>query len=174
MVNLTIKLYELWKNRLSQDYPQEHTSIITWLMGCPDIQNPLSSSEMTQLMSYRYETLKNRYLNTSSKQGYSRLVCRLSAIIIKYPPIEKKIGDNPQYQSLILNLTQQILENMITQDPEVQKILNWIKECTPNSRLREVFVLASLEEYCCQLVHCKPRILGDLGHLLEIQTVLVA
>ncbi len=129
----------------------------------------LSSEKMTQLINYRYRILKKRYLNKSPQGGYQSLIKRLSLIILKYPPIERKIRHSANHQQFILRLTGQVLEYMLNHEPEVQKTLDWIGQCTHNPDLRAAFVLASLEEYCCQSVNHQPLLLHCLRHFLEEQ-----
>ena len=168
MVNLTIKLDELWKTGLSADYRREHHSITAWLEGCPETDHKsLSSEKTTQLINYRYGILKKRYLNKSFQEGYQSLIKRLSIIILNYPPIERKFKYSANHQQFIFSLTGQMLDYMLKHDPEVQKTLDWVGKCTHHPNLRAAFVLASLEEYFCQSVNHKPLLIHCLRHFLD-------
>jgi hypothetical protein len=175
MVTLTLKLYKVWNHRLAQVYPQHHHSIATWLVGAiADHYYYLSETQISQLINARYQRLEKRYLNKDQKQGYQALISRLTAVIIVHPAIQRKIINNPAYTQEIMVLTQQILKDMIQDDPSVKKTLDWIKECTSNADLRNAFTLASLEEYACHKANNQPLILHYLRYFLEDKTSLAA
>lgn len=170
MINLTINFEDLRPNGLNLKYPREYHSIATWLKGRPEgHRTSLSSEKTTQLIKYRYEILKKRYLNQSPQGGYKRLIQRLAVIILNYPPIERKFNHSANRQQFIISLTGQVLEYMLKHNLEVQKTLEWIEQITNNPDLRAAFVLASFEEYCCQLVNQQPLILDCLRQFLEQQ-----
>ncbi|MGK7933094.1 MAG: hypothetical protein AB4041_16910 [Microcystaceae cyanobacterium] len=175
MVNLTLKFYKLWNNRLSQTYPHSHHSIATWLVGkIADRYHQCSTEEISQLITYRYHNLEKRYLNTSPKQGYNYLIFRLSAIVIAYPPIKQKIDDKTLHRNDILLLVQQLVEKILHHDQTFQKTLDWIGQCTSDQTLKNVLTLASLEEYCGEVVEGKPLILDHLRHFLTDSSSLAA
>lgn len=167
MVNLTLKFYKRWNNHLSQVYPHHHHSITTWLVNTSaDHCHQLSSEEMSQLITYRYQILAKRYVNTSQKQAYNRLIARLAAIILAYTPIQQKINQKKLSKKDIVHLTQQLVAKILHHDPNFQKNLNWIRQCTSDEDLKNALTLASLEEYAGRMIGEKPLILHHLRHLL--------
>jgi hypothetical protein len=175
MVNLTLKFYQLWNNRLSQVYPHHHHSIATWLVGAvANRYDQLSTEEINQLITYRYQILEKRYLNTSHKQGYNCLISRLSAIILAHPSIKQKIDHKILHQKDIVRLTQKIVENILQHNPTFQKTLDWIGQCTSDEDLKNALTLASLEEYAGEIKGGKPLILHQLRHLLADKSFLAA
>ncbi len=168
MVNVTLKLYQLWKNRILVDFPQDPDSITAWLFGQPSANySALSSHQLTQQMDYRYRILQKRYLKTSAQEGYKQLVRRLSVIIVEYPPIAQKLSQKSNYHGFILSLTQSILAEIVHYDLEAQRTIKWIGQLTSDTRLQEILLLASLEAYCSRLVNDQPVIIHRLREFLQ-------
>lgn len=167
MLSLTLKLYDSWKHHLSQDCPQDYQSICTWLLSCPsDRLHRRSVYDINQRINYRYRILQKRYLGKSQKDAYHRLINRLLVIVSQHPLIPSQLKGETSLKSLLIDLIEQILTHLITHNLEIQKTIDHIGKCTPNADLREALLLASLEEYCCQLVNGQPMIIHDLRQLL--------
>lgn len=175
MMTVTFKLHQRWINHIRVDFPQDPESIATWLLG-PTATHPsfVPCDHLTQQMDYRYRILQKRYLQSSSSEGYQRLIRRLSVIIVTYPPIARKLAQIPHYHASILLLTQNLLNEIIHYDLEVQRMIKWIGQITPDQALQEKLLLASLEEHCSQLIHNQPMILHRLRQFLRQEQVILS
>lgn len=168
MVSCTLTLYDFWKKRLSYDEQTDSQSIAAWLLSCPsDRLHRRSPYHIIQRIDYRYRILKKRYLHQPTKKAYRHLIMRLFTIVVKHPHLAVMFRSNQQKQSLLIGLIHQMINHLTAYNEEIKITIDWIGKCSNNSAIREALVLASLEEYCTQLIDGQPMVINYLQSLLS-------
>jgi hypothetical protein len=179
MNSLANELQLVWETRLLREYPQQtpenRQSIVRWLLGenlvALDNLTPHEVTLLKQKMDCRYRILTKRYLNVDPIQGYFRLINRLGALMMRCPQVRTWIIANRDHQKSVLELLQRIIQEISTEDLEIQQQISWIAQCTQDTELRDILLLASLEEYCLQPIGSRPllvhRSISFLRHQLQ-------
>ncbi len=172
---LATNLELIWKSRLSQDEPQQdrktQETIVRWLLGRDLVSFAhLTSGELAsieQRLDYRYQILRKRYLEQQPSQAYCHLITRLGSLVLRSPHVRTWVMQNRERQKTVVGFIQEVVQDLLQQEPSLQKKIDWIDECTQDSGLREAFLLTSLEEYCLQPVQNQPLLLHRLCHFLK-------
>jgi DNA-directed RNA polymerase specialized sigma24 family protein len=155
-----------WLSRLQADYPDEpsavYHSVTQWLLGeSPERFEALSADELRiarQAIEYRYRVLQQRYWAVSSEQGYRSLIKRLSSLFLIRNKVKTWIALSRDRRRTVVDVIQEVIQEMIRSDRHLLQQLQWIATCTPNRRLRNILMLASLEEYCLRPIRNQPLI----------------
>lgn len=159
-------LENTWKKRLSADHPNEgqgvRDSIAKWLLGeDPDRFATLLPDElmiMQRAMSYRYRILQERYWNVPPEEGYRRLIKRLSSLFLVRSKVRTWIALSRDRHRTVVDVVQEVIQEIMQSDRHMAQQLAWITECTTRPRLRNLMMLASLEEYCLRPIRNQPLI----------------
>ncbi len=153
-----------WRSQLQNDYPNHspntHESIVQWLLGpnseALDALTPSEQSAFKQGLNFRYRVLQQRYLDISPEQAYRSLMKRLGNLVILRQKIRAWVATSRDRQRNVVDVLQEVIQEMLNSDRYLQQQLQWIAECTTDSRLRNSLLLTSLEEYCLRPIRNQP------------------
>ncbi|WP_035987786.1 HetZ-related protein 2 [Leptolyngbya sp. KIOST-1] len=158
---------EDWLSRLRDDFPDQPQSvcqsIVSWLLGeAPERFSTLAEADLAiarQAIEYRYRILQQRYWGVSPEQGYQRLIKRLSSLFLVRSKIKTWISLSRDRRRSVVDVIQEVIQEMMRSDRHLGEQLKWIATCTQNSRLRNLLMLASIEEYCLRPIRNQPLII---------------
>jgi len=158
---------EGWLSRLREELPDQPQStcqsIVHWLLGeSPDRFATLADSDLAiarRAIEYRYRILQQRYWNISPEQGYQRLIKRLSSLFLIRSKIKTWISLSRDRRRTVVDVIQEVIQEMMRSDRHLAQQLKWISTCTQSSRLRNLLMLASIEEYCLRPIRNQPLII---------------
>ncbi|MGG6240621.1 HetZ-related protein 2 [Nodosilinea sp. AN01ver1] len=158
---------EDWLSRLREDFPDQPQSvcqsIVSWLLGeSPERLADLAEADLAiarQAIEYRYRILQQRYWGVSPDQGYQRLIKRLSSLFLIRNKIKTWISLSRDRRRSVVDVIQEVIQEMMRSDRHLAQQLKWIATCTQNSRLRNLLMLASIEEYCLRPIRNQPLII---------------
>lgn len=151
-----------WYTKLQAEIPhaQSHKAIVLWLVGPEAEQYDELSGEQSKIaqhaMDYRYRILKQRYLDMSREQAYRNLIQRLSSVFVLRNKIKTWIALSRDRQRSVIDVLQEVLQELLQHDKYMQQQIAWIAQCTDDLRLRNLLLLASLEEYCLRPIRNQP------------------
>ncbi len=163
-MTLVTSLAHRWRSQLQNDYPGHSSttndSIVQWLLGpnwaAWESLTPTEQAAFEQGVSYRYRVLQQRYLGVSPEQAYRNLMKRLGSLVILRQKIQAWVATSRDRQRNVLDVLQEVIQEMLNSDRYLQQQLQWIAECTTESRLRNALLLASVEEYCLRPIRNQP------------------
>ncbi|MBE9110681.1 HetZ-related protein 2 [Nodosilinea sp. LEGE 07298] len=158
---------EDWLSRLHEDFPDQPQSVcqsvVSWLLGeSPERFANLAEADLAiarQAIEYRYRILQQRYWGISPDQGYQRLIKRLSSLFLIRNKIKTWISLSRDRRRSVVDVIQEVIQEMMRSDRHLAQQLKWIATCTQNSRLRNLLMLASIEEYCLRPIRNQPLII---------------
>lgn len=158
---------EDWLSRLREELPDQPQStcqsIVHWLLGeSPDRFATLADSDLAiarRAIEYRYRIFQQRYWNVSPEQGYQRLIKRLSSLFLIRNKIKTWISLSRDRRRTVVDVIQEVIQEMMRSDRHLAQQLQWISTCTQSSRLRNLLMLASIEEYCLRPIRNQPLII---------------
>jgi hypothetical protein len=158
---------EDWLSRLHEDFPDQPQSVcqsvVSWLLGeSPERFADLAEADLAiarQAIEYRYRILQQRYWGISPDQGYQRLIKRLSSLFLIRNKIKTWISLSRDRRRSVVDVIQEVIQEMMRSDRHLAQQLKWIATCTQNSRLRNLLMLASIEEYCLRPIRNQPLII---------------
>ena len=158
------EITQVWTRKLTDELPEEskgvHQSIVRWLMG----QNPerfgqASPDErkvLTQALDYRYQILRQRYWDVRPDQAYERLIKRLSSLFLIRSKVRTWIALSRDRRRTVTDVLQEVIQEMLQSDRYLKQQVTWIGECTPRPQLRNLLMLATIEEYCMRPIRNQP------------------
>jgi hypothetical protein len=157
---------EVWLSRLQEDFPGQPQStcktVVSWLLGeSPDRLLTMSEPDLAiarRAIEYRYRILQQRYWNVSPEEGYKRLIKRLSSLFLIRNKIKTWIALSRDRRRTVVDVIQEVIQEMMRSDRHLAQQLQWISTCTQSSRLRNLLMLASIEEYCLRPIRNQPLI----------------
>lgn len=166
-MSMADKIAHQWLSRVQADYPDQpeavYQGVVNWLLGHPpDRLNQLSPEQgalVQQAITYRYRILQQRYWGVSPEQGYRRLIKRLSGLFLVRNKISTWIALSRDRRRTVVDVVQEVVQEMMRSDRYLGQELQWIGHCTPQDRLRNLLMLASLEEYCLRPIRNQPLIM---------------
>ncbi|WOD41837.1 HetZ-related protein 2 [Nodosilinea sp. E11] len=158
---------EDWLSRLRAELPDQPQSvcqsIVYWLLGeSPERFETLTDTDLAiarQAIEYRYRIFQQRYWNVSPEQGYQRLIKRLSSLFLIRSKVKTWIALSRDRRRTVVDVIQEVIQEMMRSDRHLAQQLKWISACTQNSRLRNLLMLASIEEYCLRPIRHQPLII---------------
>lgn len=164
MIKAAEELAQVWRSRLLADYPQqrseEREGILCWLLGQErDRLESLTPEALTAIergREYRYRILQQRYLNVSPSQAYRALIDRLGSLVLLRQKIRVWVSLSRDRQRTVAEVLQEVIQEMLNSDHYLQRQLTWIAQCTPEERLRNRLLFATLEEYCLRPIRQQP------------------
>ena len=157
-------LVQEWRSQLACDCPEHSAatreSIIRWLLG-GDLERleQLHADNLAmaqQAMVYRYQILRQRYLDASPQQAYSRLMTRLSSLVLVRNKIRTLVALSRDRQREVVDVLQEVLQELLQSDSYMQQQMAWISKCTRDPKLSNALLLASLEDYCLRPIRNQP------------------
>jgi hypothetical protein len=155
-----------WLAQLKTDKPgqseAEYTGIVNWLLGnSPEKLQTLASEDYAtacRAIEYRYRIFLQRYWNASPEMGYRRLIKRLSSLFLVRSKVSTWIALSRDRRRTVVDVVQEVIQEMMRSDRHLAHQFQWIAQCTASSRLRNLMMLASVEEYCLRPIRNQPLI----------------
>jgi DNA-directed RNA polymerase specialized sigma24 family protein len=160
------KLAEDWLSRLKVDQPSQsdavYRAIVQWLLGEASEQlQTLSEKDFAiacRAMEYRYRIFLQRYWKVSPDLGYRKLIKRLSSLFLIRNKVSTWIALSRDRHRTVVDVITEVIQEMMRTDRHLRQQFQWISQCTPNPRLRNLMMLASVEEYCLRPIRNQPLI----------------
>lgn len=158
------QLKQEWETRIREDYSQETSpnreSILAWLLG-QNYQRFDSLNETQKQIFYKgidflYRTFQKRYFGVSPELAYKNLIGRLGGLVMVRQKIRLWLSQSRDRHQTVIEVLQEVIQEMLNSDRYLQEQLNYIATCTKESRLRNSFLLANLEEYCLRPIRNQP------------------
>jgi DNA-directed RNA polymerase specialized sigma24 family protein len=163
-MGLAESLAQQWRSHLQSESPHlsssNQESIVQWLLGEDSQQlNNLTPDQQKVLetgLYFRYRILQQRYIDVSPEQAYRNLIQRLGGLVILRQKIRAWVATSRDRQRNVIDVLQEVIQEMLNSDRYLQKQLQWISQCTTDTRLRSALLLTSLEEYCLRPIRNQP------------------
>lgn len=163
-MRLADKLANDWRSQLETECPEQSVahreSIIRWLMGEDlarfDTLAPDQLAIVQQAMDYRYRILQQRYLGVGPERAYRKLIQRLSSLFLIRNKIKTWVALSRDRQRSVVDVLQEVVQELLQSDGYMQQQVTWIAQCTSEPRLRNILLLASVEEYCLRPIRNQP------------------
>lgn len=161
---LAEELADGWRSRLQQDCADQSEAvregIVGWLLGEDqerfDALDPDQLAIAQQAMDYRYRILVQRYLGVAPDRAYQKLLQRLSSLFLIRNKIRTWVSLSRDRHRTVMDVLQEVVQELLQSDRYMQQQIAWIAKCTRSSVLRNVLLLASLEEYCLRPIRNQP------------------
>ncbi|WP_008308027.1 HetZ-related protein 2 [Leptolyngbya sp. PCC 6406] len=155
---------ESWQQRLTAELPKQsdeaRQAILKWLVGeNPDRFNEATASDLkilTQALEYRYQILHQRYWGVSPEVAYRRLIQRLSSLFLVRSKVRTWIALSRDRRRTVTDVLQEVIQEMLQSDRHLRQQVTWIGTCTRSDRIRNLLMLATLEEYCMRPIRNQP------------------
>jgi DNA-binding NarL/FixJ family response regulator len=152
-----------WQEKLAVDLPGEsvatYLAISQWLVGEPERFEAMSSAEVKlaqNAMDYRYRIFMARYWGRSPEQAYKRLLQKLAGLFLIRSKVRTWIALSRDRNRAVQDVLQEVIQEMLQSDRHMQQQTQWIAQCTSRSSLRNLLVLATIEEYCLRPIRSQP------------------
>jgi DNA-directed RNA polymerase specialized sigma24 family protein len=166
-MNMADKVADQWLSRVRVDYPDQpeevYQGVLGWLLGHPpdrwEAFSPEQTSVAQQAIAYRYRILQQRYWGVGPEQGYRRLIQRLSGLFLIRNKISTWIALSRDRRRTVVDVVQEVVQEMMRSDRYLGQEIQRISTCTDQARLRNLLMLASLEEYCLRPIRNQPLIM---------------
>ncbi|WP_088894223.1 HetZ-related protein 2 [Leptolyngbya ohadii] len=161
---LAEELRQSWRSQLEAGSPNlsptDRESIVGWLLGQDlerfDSLSPADLNVAQQAMDYRYRILQQRYLGVQPDRAYQQLIQRLSSLFLIRSKIKTWVALSRDRRRTVVDVLQEVIQELLQSDNYMRQQIAWIGECTPNPRLRNALMLASIEEYCLRPIRNQP------------------
>ena len=161
---LAEELRQAWQSQIEAGSPNlsatDRASVVGWLLGQdPARFDSLSPAELNvaqQAMDYRYRILQQRYLGVQPDRAYNQLIQRLSSLFLIRSKIKTWVALSRDRRRTVVDVLQEVIQELLQSDNYMRQQITWIGECTPNPRLRNALMLASIEEYCLRPIRNQP------------------
>jgi len=158
------ELKQTWQTRLAADHPNQpaatRDSIVRWLLGADLARyDDLPSSQwgvIQQALEYRYRILQQRYLEKGPDAAYRALLQRLASLSLIRSKVQTWVSLSRDRQRSVMDVLKEVVQELIQGDNYIRQQVEWIAACTPNLRLRNSLLLASIEEYCLRPIRNQP------------------
>lgn len=153
-----------WSTRLATELADEsensRQSILTWLLGSnPERFNeadPAKLKVLKQALEYRYQILRQRYWQVSPDRAYKHLIKRLSSLFLVRSKVRTWIALSRDRRRTVTDVLQEVIQEMLQSDRYLKAQVKWIGECSPRSQIRNLLMLATVEEYCLRPIRNQP------------------
>jgi DNA-binding CsgD family transcriptional regulator len=157
------ELRQNWRSKLQAETKLSSTdqeSVIGWLLG-ENLERyaDLPPAQLTiaqQAMDYRFRILQQRYLGVHPDRAYGQLIQRLSSLFLIRSRIRTWVALSRDRRRSVMDVLQEVIQELIQSDNYIRQQISWIGRCTPNPRLRNALMLASIEEYCLRPIRNQP------------------
>lgn len=155
---------KVWSDRLAEELAEEsentRASVLTWLLGPnPERFNDASEASqrvLVQALDYRYQILRQRYWGVSPDRAYRHLIKRLSGLFLVRSKVRTWIALSRDRRRTVTDVLQEVIQEMLQGDRYLKEQVGWIGECSPRSQVRNLLMLATLEEYCLRPIRNQP------------------
>lgn len=155
---------QTWSARLAKDLADEsensRQSILSWLLGPhPERFEEADSAKrkvLAQALEYRYQILRQRYWQVSPDRAYKHLIKRLSSLFLVRSKVRTWIALSRDRRRTVTDVLQEVIQEMLRSDRYLKEQVQWIGECSPRSQIRNLLMLATVEEYCLRPIRNQP------------------
>lgn len=154
-----------WSTRLAAELADESAnsrqSILTWLLGphperFDEATDPARQKILAQALEYRYQILRQRYWQISPDRAYKQLIKRLSSLFLVRSKVKTWIALSRDRRRTVTDVLQEVIQEMLRSDRYLKEQVVWIGECSPRSQIRNLLMLATVEEYCLRPIRNQP------------------
>jgi len=157
-------LMEQWRSRVAKECVHQsattQASIVQWLLGeTPDRLTRLDPDELAlanHAMDYRYRILVNRYLACTPDRAYQNLMRRLGSLFLVRSKVKTWVDQSRDRHRSVMDVLGEVIQEMLQNDRHLRQQMQWISQCTPNPRLRNLLLFATVEEYCLRPIRNQP------------------
>ncbi|MEM0982075.1 MAG: HetZ-related protein 2, partial [Cyanobacteria bacterium P01_H01_bin.58] len=155
---------QAWITKLAAELSEEsedvRQSLLQWLIG-PDPERfnevpPENLSVLSQALEYRYQILRQRYWRVSPDKAYQHLIKRLSSLFLIRSKVRTWIALSRDRRRTVTDVLQEVIQEMLQSDRYLKQQVAWIGECTRRSQMRNLLMLATIEEYCMRPIRNQP------------------
>lgn len=153
----------MWHEQLQKALPDQpqatHTAIARWLVGDPERFDAMSAAEIKlaqQAMDYRYRIFVSRYWGLSPERAYKKLLQKLGGLFLIRSKVRTWIALSRDRQRAVKDVLQEVIQEMLQSDRHMQRQTQWIGQCTSRTSLRNLLILATIEEYCLRPIRNQP------------------
>jgi macrodomain Ter protein organizer (MatP/YcbG family) len=161
--SLSQDLSSIWQKQLATDLPDQsaatHQAVTQWLVGEPERFDQMSANEVKlakNAMDYRYRIFLSRYWGLSPEYAYKRLLQKLGGLFLIRSKVRTWIALSRDRKRAVKDVLQEVIQEMLQSDRHMQQQTQWISQCTTRSSLRNLLVLATIEEYCLRPIRNQP------------------
>lgn len=160
-------IIQAWNTRLAAELSEEseavREAVLKWLLGKNperfDTATPTERTMLTQAVEYRYQILQQRYWAVSPDQAYNRLIKRLSSLFLIRSKVRTWISLSRDRRRTVTDVLQEVIQEMLRGDRYLREQITWIGDCTRRPVLRNLLMLATLEEYCLRPIRNQPLLI---------------
>ncbi len=163
VATLLDEITALWHDQLRTALPDQpqttHAAIVQWLVGDPERFETMSAPDLKlaqQAMDYRYRILISRYWGLSPEQAYKKLLQKLGGLFLIRSKVRTWIALSRDRQRAVKDVLQEVIQEMLQSDRHMQQQTQWIGQCTSRTSLRNLLILATIEEYCLRPIRNQP------------------
>jgi hypothetical protein len=161
--SLPSDLSAIWQQQLATDLPDQsaatHQAVAQWLVGEPERFEEMSAHEVKlakNAMDYRYRIFLSRYWGLSPEYAYKRLLQKLGGLFLIRSKVRTWIALSRDRKRAVKDVLQEVIQEMLQSDRHMQQQTQWISQCTTRSSLRNLLILATIEEYCLRPIRNQP------------------
>lgn len=155
---------QTWSARLAKDLADESAnarqSILAWLLGPNperfEAADPDKQKVLAQALEYRYQILRQRYWQVPPDRAYKHLIRRLSSLFLVRSKVRTWIALSRDRRRTVTDVLQEVIQEMLRSDRYLKEQVQWIGECSPRSQIRNLLMLATVEEYCLRPIRNQP------------------
>jgi len=133
---------------------------LTWLLGPNperfEAADPAKQKVLAQALEYRYQILRQRYWQVSPDRAYKHLIKRLSSLFLVRSKVRTWIALSRDRRRTVTDVLQEVIQEMLRSDRYLKEQVQWISECSQRSQVRNLLMLATVEEYCLRPIRNQP------------------
>jgi DNA-binding CsgD family transcriptional regulator len=175
MIEVVKELEQNWYLRLQQEgvssSQEDLNAIVRWLIG----ENPEKIAELApnqveitkQALEYRYRILRQRYWGKNPTQAYKNLINRLGSLTTLRNKIRTWVALSRDRQRAVADVIQEVVQEMLNSDRYIQQQINWISQCTQKTQLKNILLLATVEEYSLRPIRSQPLLVYRFVNFLR-------
>jgi hypothetical protein len=175
MTQVVKELEQSWYLRLQQEgvtsSQEDLDAIVRWLIGEDRAKlEELAPNQLEitkQALEYRYRILRQRYLGKSPTQAYKNLINRLGSLTTLRNKIRTWVALSRDRQRAVADVIQEVVQEMLNSDRYIQQQINWISQCTQKTQLRNILLLATVEEYSLRPIRSQPLLVYRFVNFLR-------
>ncbi len=156
-------LSSAWQKQIALDLPDQaattHQAIAQWLVGEPERFEQMTPADLKlakNAMDYRYRIFIARYWGIPPETAYKRLLHKLGGLFLIRSKVRTWIALSRDRKRAVKDVLQEVIQEMLQSDRHMQQQTQWIGQCTTRSSLRDLLVLATVEEYCLRPIRNQP------------------
>lgn len=158
-----LQLKDQWITRLKKNLPEQpattHEAIAQWLVGEPEHFDAMAESDIAlacKAMDYRYRIFLSRYWGVSPERAYKQLLQKLGGLFLIRSKIRTWIALSRDRKRAVNDVLKEVIQEMLHSDRHLQAQALWIKQCSDKASLRNLLMLATVEEYCLRPIRNQP------------------